>query len=164
MIQQCDLNIGHSAFFQALGWSILLCLIFMGAVARVTKPCFNHAVFLQTRYWSNYLDVEAKLFDETCVHHARDFARKCVVRFFEDIGEDEILRMPLSPNFSFKKGDNEADEDEHLHGVTRKDQVDHLLQTWFQCRPELDVTKMVYRPTKCITWEDSNGHTLYSDV
>ncbi|KAG7333974.1 hypothetical protein KOW79_002381 [Hemibagrus wyckioides] len=106
-------------YSQALGWSILLCLIFMGAVARITKPCFNHAVFLQTRYWSNYLDVEAKLFDETCVHHARDFARKCVVRFFEDIGEDEILRMPLSPNFSFKKSDNEADEDEHLHGSKR---------------------------------------------
>ncbi|XP_053477521.1 calcium homeostasis modulator protein 3-like [Ictalurus furcatus] len=152
-------------YSQAIGWSILLCLIFLGAVARVIKPCFNHAAFLQTRYWSNYLDVEAKLFDETCVHHAREFAKKCVVHFFESIDDDGVLRMPLSPNLRFKKShDENEEEDERLHGVTRKDQVDHLLQTWFQCKPELDVTKMVYRPTKCITWEDPNGHILYSDV
>lgn len=134
-------------------------------MARVIKPCFNHAAFLQTRYWSNYLDVEAKLFDETCTRHAREFAKKCVVQFFEGIDEEDVLRMPLSPNLRFKKSQDETEEeDEHLHGVTRKDQVDDLLQSWFQCRPELDVTKMVYRPTKCITWEDPTGHILYSDV
>ncbi|KAI5625063.1 calcium homeostasis modulator protein 3, partial [Silurus asotus] len=152
-------------YSQAIGWSILLCLIFLGAVARVIKPCFNYATFLQTRYWSNYLDVEAKLFDETCVHHAREFARRCVVQFFESIEDNEVLRMPLSPNLRFKNSQNEnEEEDERLHGVTSKDQVDHLLESWFQCRPELDVTKMVYRPTKCISWEDPNGHILYSDV
>lgn len=137
----------------------------MGAVARIIKPCFDHATFLQTRYWSNYLDVEAKMFDETCVHHAREFAKKCVVHFFECIEDDVVLRMPLSPSLRFQKGHDETEEeDERLHGVTRKDQVDHLLESWFLSKPELDVTKMLYRPTKCITWEDPTGQILYSDV
>lgn len=111
------------------------------------------------------MDVEAKTFDETCIHHARDFAKKCVLQFFEGIDDDVVLRLPLSPNFRYIKDHNETEEEEeHLHGVTRKDQVDHLLQSWFQCRPELDLTKTVYRPTKCISWEDPNGHILYSDV
>lgn len=110
------------------------------------------------------MDVEAKIFDETCVHHAREFARKCVVHFFENIEDNAVLRMPLSPDLRFKKSDSDSEKDELLYGITRKDQVDLLLQSWFQCRPDLDVTKMLYRPTKCITWEDTNGHILYSDV
>lgn len=150
---------------QALGWSILLFLIFLGAIGRIIKPCFNHANFLQTRYWSNYLDVEQKLFDETCVHHAREFARKCVVQFFDSIQDDTVLRMPLYPHLRFKKNQDDcSQEEERLHGITSKDQVDHMLQSWFQCRPELDVTKIVHRPAKCVTWEDPNGGILYSDV
>uniref|UniRef100_A0A8C1APP2 Calcium homeostasis modulator 3 n=1 Tax=Cyprinus carpio carpio TaxID=630221 RepID=A0A8C1APP2_CYPCA len=153
-------------YSQAIGWSILLFFIFLGAVGRVLKPCFNHATFLQTRYWSNYLDIEQKLFDETCVLHARDFARKCVVQFFESMREDVTVRMPLSSAFrpSTIHNEYEEEEEECLHGITRQDQVDHLLQTWYECKPELDVTRMAYKPKVCITWEDINGKALFSEV
>ncbi|KAK1791757.1 hypothetical protein P4O66_013734 [Electrophorus voltai] len=152
-------------YSQAIGWSILLFLILMGAVARVIKPCFNHATFLQTRYWSSYLDVEQKLFDEICVLHAREFARKCVVQFFESMQDDMLLRLPLSQALRSRKTPTEREEEEdHLHGITKKKQVDHLLQTWYECRPELDVTKMAYKSTVCISWEDNDGHIVQSDV
>uniref|UniRef100_A0A672ICK6 Calcium homeostasis modulator 3 n=1 Tax=Salarias fasciatus TaxID=181472 RepID=A0A672ICK6_SALFA len=153
-------------YSQAVGWSILLLLIALGALARLVKPCFDdHATFLQTRYWSNYLDVEQKLFDETCVLHARDFARKCVVQFFEDVTEDAVLRLPHPPFIGSGSEEWERDgEEERLHGVTRQDQVDRLLNRWFHDKPELDVTRVAHRPRPCVTWEDRQGRTLYSDV
>lgn len=155
-------------FAQAIGWSILLFLILLGAVGRLVKPCFNHASFLQTRYWSNYLDIEQKLFDETCVLHARDFARKGVLQFFEGMRDDSVLRLPLARALITRpcRRDEfeEEDEEERLHGITRRGQVDHLLHTWYQCRPELDVTKMAYRPRAFITWEDDRGRAIFSDV
>uniref|UniRef100_A0A3Q4I228 Calcium homeostasis modulator 3 n=1 Tax=Neolamprologus brichardi TaxID=32507 RepID=A0A3Q4I228_NEOBR len=148
---------------QAIGWSILLFLIVLGALGRLIKPCFDdHATFLQTRYWSNYLDVEQKLFDETCVLHARDFARKCVVQFFEDIREDS-LRLP-HPVFISKFREECDDEEEQLHGVTKQEQVDQLLNKWYYGKPELDVSRIAYRPRPCVTWENHEGKTLYSDV
>nr|XP_055026457.1 calcium homeostasis modulator protein 3 isoform X2 [Misgurnus anguillicaudatus] len=152
-------------YSQAIGWSILLIFIFLGAVARIMKPCFNYPTFLQTRYWSNYLDVEQKLFDETCVLHARDFARKCVMQYFESMREDESLRLPLT--YAIRPGQFQnvmEEEDDRLHGITRQDQVDQLLENWFECKPELDVTRMAYKPRVCITWEDNEGKALFSDV
>lgn len=138
-------------------------LIVLGALGRLIKPCFDdHATFLQTRYWSNYLDVEQKLFDETCVLHARDFARKCVVQFFEDIREDS-LRLP-HPVFISKFREECDDEEEQLHGVTKQEQVDQLLNKWYYGKPELDVSRIAYRPRPCVTWENHEGKTLYSDV
>ncbi|XP_020349497.1 calcium homeostasis modulator protein 3 [Oncorhynchus tshawytscha] len=153
-------------YSQAIGWSILLFFILLGALGRLIKPCFDdHATNLQTRYWSNYLDIEQKLFDETCVLHCRDFARKCVVQFFEGMREDAVLRLPLSPEVRYRGEEDMVDEEEErLHGITKQEQMDQLLQTWFQCKPELDVTRMAYRPRVCVTWEDHNGQTLYSDV
>ena len=82
---------------QAFGWSILLLLIMVGALGRLIKPCFdNRGSSMQTRYWSNYLDVEQKLFDETVALHTRDFARKCVVQFFEGVQEEENEREVLN--------------------------------------------------------------------
>ncbi|XP_062376129.1 calcium homeostasis modulator protein 3 [Sardina pilchardus] len=156
-------------YSQAIGWSILLLLILVGAVGRVIKPCFNHAGFLQTRYWSNYLDIEQKLFDETCVLHARDFARKCVTQFFEGRRDDAVLRLPLARALITRpcrrdEFGEEDEEEERLHGITSQDQVDHLLHAWYQSKPELDVTKMAYRPRACITWEDDQGRAVFSDV
>uniref|UniRef100_A0A3Q1CQD9 Calcium homeostasis modulator 3 n=1 Tax=Amphiprion ocellaris TaxID=80972 RepID=A0A3Q1CQD9_AMPOC len=150
---------------QAVGWSILLFLIVLGAMGRLIKPCFDdHATFLQTRYWSNYLDVEQKLFDETCVLHARDFARKCVVQFFEDMREDTVLYLPHPPFISNFREDWEEEEEERLHGITKQQQVDKLLNKWYYSKPELDVTRISHRPKTCVTWEDREGNTLYSDV
>ncbi|XP_061601392.1 calcium homeostasis modulator protein 3 [Cololabis saira] len=151
-------------YSQAVGWSILLFLIVLGALGRLIKPFFDdHANFLQTRYWSNYLDVEQKLFDETCVLHARDFARKCVVQFFEDMRDDAVLRIP-HPAFMADLGEDLEDEDERLHGITKQEQVDQLLNKWYCSKPELDVTRTAVRPRACVTWEDWRGRALYSDV
>lgn len=157
-----DSDFSHPA--KAVGWSILLFLIVLGALGRLLKPFFeDHGSFLQTRYWSNYLDVEQKLFDETCVLHARDFARKCVVQFFEDMREDAVLRLPHPPNFRCAQEEGE-EEDDRLHGISKQDQMNQLLNKWYFSKPELDVTKTAYRPRTCVTWEDCNGKSLYSDV
>lgn len=76
------------------------------------------------------------------------------------------VRMPLSSAFrpSTIHNEYEEEEEERLHGITRQDQVDHLLQTWYECKPELDVTRMAYKPKACITWEDINGKALFSEV
>uniref|UniRef100_A0A8C7NPL8 Uncharacterized protein n=1 Tax=Oncorhynchus mykiss TaxID=8022 RepID=A0A8C7NPL8_ONCMY len=75
------------------------------------------------------------------------FARKCVVQFFEGMREDAVRRLPLSPEVRYRrKEDMVEEEEERLHGITQQEQMDQLLQTWFQCKPELDVTRMAYRP------------------
>nr|XP_015203112.1 PREDICTED: calcium homeostasis modulator protein 3 isoform X2 [Lepisosteus oculatus] len=102
---------------QAFGWSILLILIVLGAVARTIKPCFDHATFLQTRYWSNYLDMEQKLFDETCCLHAREFARQCVIQFFENMSDEAQASLPPRPI------SKDEDEEDYLHGVTKQKEV-----------------------------------------
>ncbi|KAM3835949.1 calcium homeostasis modulator protein 3 [Diretmus argenteus] len=147
-------------YSQAAGWSILLFLVLVGALGRLIKPFIDdHANSLQTRYWSNYLDVEQKLFDETCVLHARDFARKCVVQFFEDMREDAVLRLPHPSYFGYRRGE-EDEEEERLHGITKQEQVDRLLNKWYLCKPDLDVTKTAHRPST----KHHHGKTLYSDV
>ncbi|XP_030012361.1 calcium homeostasis modulator protein 3 [Sphaeramia orbicularis] len=152
-------------YSQAFGWSILLLLIVLGTLARLIKPYFDdHARALQTRYWSNYLDVEQKLFDETCVLHARDFARKCVVQFFEDMREDTIITLSHPFFMTNTTEEWEAEEEERLHGVTKQEQVDQLLNKWYFNKPELDVTRIAHRPRTCVTWQDRDGKTLYSDV
>ena len=166
---------------QAIGWSILLFLIMVGALGRLIKPCFdNHGASMQTRYWSNYLDVEQKLFDETVALHTRDFARKCVVQFFEGVQEEELERevlhllYPRPPFTGYRQvvedeggGEREREEEmkaERLYGMTRQEQVNRMLIKWFDCKPELDVTHVAHRNRVCITWKDSYGRSLYSDV
>lgn len=145
---------------QAVGWSIILFFIVLGSLARLIKPCFDdHAAFLQTRYWSNYLDVEQKLFDETCVLHARDFARKCVVQFFEEMREAPALDRPY---FTVNTRDDwDMEDEDRLHGVMRQEQMDQLLNKWYYSKPELDVSRMAYRPRLCPVCSKKN---LCSDV
>lgn len=148
-----------------MGWSILLLVIVLGALTRLVKPCFDdHGSFLQTRYWSNYLDVEQKLFDETCVLHARDFAKKCVVQFFQDVRDEAALRLPHPHPYCQEQWEEQEEQEERLHGISRREQVDQLLNRWYHSKPQLDVSRMAYRPRACVTWEDPQGNTLYSDV
>ncbi|CAL8368440.1 calcium homeostasis modulator protein 3 [Gadus morhua] len=174
-------------YSQAFGWSILLLLIMVGALGRLIKPCFdNRGSSMQTRYWSNYLDVEQKLFDETVALHTRDFARKCVVQFFEGVQEEEnereVLNLPYpQPPFTGYRqvmedegggggrgGRSEREDEERkvekLYGMTRQEQVNRMLIKWFACKPELDVTHIAHRNRICITWKDAYGRSLYSDV
>ncbi|XP_038614507.1 calcium homeostasis modulator protein 3 [Tachyglossus aculeatus] len=127
---------------QALGWSITLLLILAAFLARSLQPCFHQAAFLQRRYWSNYLDLEQKLFDETCCEHARDFAHRCVLHFFDSMRKEikvrglSISRDPLGQ----EEGEGEGKED-HLHGITNQDQMNRLLATWYVSKPPLDIAR-----------------------
>nr|XP_006630883.1 PREDICTED: calcium homeostasis modulator protein 3 isoform X1 [Lepisosteus oculatus] len=143
---------------QAFGWSILLILIVLGAVARTIKPCFDHATFLQTRYWSNYLDMEQKLFDETCCLHAREFARQCVIQFFENMSDEAQASLPPRPI------SKDEDEEDYLHGVTKQKEVNKVLETWYFSKPELDVTKITTRSRNGLTCEDAKGNAQTSEV
>ncbi|KAI5932571.1 Calcium homeostasis modulator protein 3 [Manis javanica] len=132
---------------QAIGWSITLLLIVVAFLARCLRPCFDQTVFLQRRYWSNYVDLEQKLFDETCCEHARDFAHRCVLHFFTSM-QSEMRAWGL-------RGDTASRNSEcpempelpegleggkaHLRAVSSREQVDHLLSTWYSSKPPLDL-------------------------
>ncbi|XP_077469758.1 calcium homeostasis modulator protein 3 [Stigmatopora argus] len=145
-------------YSQAVGWSILLFLIALGALGQLFKPCFeDHATFLQTRYWSNYLDMEQKLFDETCVLHARDFARTCIVQFFDDMRKNVEFCSPhpqIIEHFSVK---GEKEKQKRLYGITKQEEVDNLIKKWYFSKPELDVTKTTQRPRLCSRCKEKIG-------
>ncbi|XP_072293464.1 calcium homeostasis modulator protein 3-like [Eucyclogobius newberryi] len=151
--------------YEAIGWSILLFFIVLGALARIIKPFFDdHARFLQTRYWSNYLDVEQKMFDETCVLHARDFARKCVVQFFEEMREDSVpvLNRPYFTDLTVNTEDNwDIEEEDRLHGITRQERMNQLLDKWYYSKPQLDVRRIANQPRLC---PGCHKRSLSSDV
>lgn len=121
---------------QALGWSILLMLIIAAFLARWLRPCFNQAALLQTRHWSNYIDIEQKIFEETCCEHSRLFAHKCILHFFESMREE--IRQH---SFDLPK----EEEEDLLRGITHQDQVNKLLKTWYYEKPPLDVSQATQR-------------------
>ncbi|KAH1167463.1 calcium homeostasis modulator protein 3 [Mauremys mutica] len=127
---------------QALGWSVLLILIVVAFLARSLRPCFNQAAFLQTRYWSNYIDIEQKIFDETCCEHARDFAHKCILHFFESMQQEIKLRRFNVPREEANGGEG---EDDHLRGITDQEQMNELLKSWYYSKPPLDVSQATQR-------------------
>ncbi|KAL1787688.1 calcium homeostasis modulator protein 3 [Sigmodon hispidus] len=137
---------------QAIGWSITLLLIVVAFLARCLRPCFDQTVFLQRRYWSNYVDLEQKLFDETCCEHARDFAHRCVLHFFASMqSELQALGLRRKPAAGSPESQEPPDpsgppEDldggsgkAHLRAITSREQVDHLLSTWYSSKPPLDL-------------------------
>nr|XP_008178041.1 calcium homeostasis modulator protein 3 [Chrysemys picta bellii] len=143
---------------QALGWSVLLILIVVACLARSLRPCFNQAAFLQTRYWSNYIDIEQKIFDETCCEHARDFAHKCILHFFESMQQEIKLRRFNAPREEVDGGEGEED---HLRGITDQEQMNELLKSWYYSKPPLDVSQATQRQQSVgrerlsVPWADS---------
>uniref|UniRef100_A0A8B9T4M4 Calcium homeostasis modulator 1 n=1 Tax=Anas platyrhynchos TaxID=8839 RepID=A0A8B9T4M4_ANAPL len=73
---------------QALGWCFMLLMTTLAFLVRSLRPCFTQAAFLKSRYWSHYIDIERKLFDETCTEHARSFAKVCIQQFFQGMSTD----------------------------------------------------------------------------
>lgn len=134
---------------QAIGWSITLLLIVAAFLARCLRPCFDQTVFLQRRYWSNYMDLEQKLFDETCCEHARDFAHRCVLHFFASmqsemrargLGRDPAGRGAEPPETSEPPEGMDGESGKaHLRAVSSREQVNHLLSTWYARKPPLDL-------------------------
>ncbi|XP_007530576.1 calcium homeostasis modulator protein 3 [Erinaceus europaeus] len=134
---------------QAIGWSVTLLLIVLAFLARCLRPCFDQTVFLQRRYWSNYVDLEQKLFDETCCEHARDFAHRCVLHFFASM-QSEMRARALRWEGHARGHDHtpmpepqeELDAERgkaHLRAISSREQVDQLLSTWYSRKPPLDL-------------------------
>uniref|UniRef100_A0ACB8F971 Uncharacterized protein n=1 Tax=Sphaerodactylus townsendi TaxID=933632 RepID=A0ACB8F971_9SAUR len=121
----------------------------------VSRPCFNQAAFLQTRYWSNYIDIEQKIFDETCCEHARDFAHKCIIHFFDSMQKEIKLRR-----FNAHKEEDEGKEREkdHLRGITNEGQMNKLLQSWYYSKPRLDLNQTTH--WQCLSTERTSTHLV----
>ncbi|XP_032081519.1 calcium homeostasis modulator protein 3 [Thamnophis elegans] len=123
---------------QAFGWSLFLIIIVMAFLVRALKPCFNQAAFLQTRYWSNYIDLEQKIFEETCCEQTRDFAHKCILHFFESMQTEIKLRRFNA--YTKEKGEK-GKENIHLRGITSEEQISKFLLSWYNRKPPLDLNQ-----------------------
>ncbi|XP_051472723.1 calcium homeostasis modulator protein 3 [Apus apus] len=126
---------------QVLGWSILLILTVAAFLARWLRPCFNQATLLQARHWSNYIDIEQKIFEETCCEHSRLFAHKCILHFFKSMQQEIKLHSFNLP----REGEGAEDEEDLLRGITDQDQVNKLLKMWYYEKPPLDVSQVTQR-------------------
>ncbi|MBN3297216.1 calcium homeostasis modulator 1 [Amia ocellicauda] len=128
---------------QAFGWIFLLLMTVLAFMVRAIRPCFTQAAFLKTKYWSHYIDIERKMFDETCTEHAKSFAKVCIQQYFESIsGEMRTLHHHHSPH----EGDDDDEgkhvsDDDKLRGIRAQDEVNKLLRNWHTCKPSLDLKK-----------------------
>ncbi|XP_067909396.1 calcium homeostasis modulator protein 3-like [Heterodontus francisci] len=144
---------------QALGWTLLLVLILAAFLARCLKPCSKHVTFLQSRYWSNYIDIEQKIFEETCCEHARGFARHCVFQFFDSMQSEFKTYRPGVAGLMGEEG-------EQLHGITDKEQLNNLLMKWYNAKPSLNISpvgqqRQLLKVHQGQQYENSEGHISY---
>ncbi|KAK9539728.1 hypothetical protein VZT92_002230 [Zoarces viviparus] len=129
---------------QACGWMFLLMITFMAFLIRAIRPCFSQAAFLKTKYWSHYIEIERKMFDDTCKEHAKSFAKVCIHQYFENIsGEIRSFHHHRSG-----KGDSDdEDEDsrrsdeEKLLGIRAQDDMNKVLWNWHASKPALALRK-----------------------
>lgn len=128
---------------QACGWILLLMMTFTAFLIRAVRPCFTQAAFLKTKYWSHYIDIERKMFDETCKEHAKSFAKVCIQQYFESISGE-------MHNFHHhRSGKNESDDEEEpkksdeekLLGIRVQDDMNKVLWNWHACKPALALRK-----------------------
>lgn len=119
---------------QALGWCFVLLMTTLAFLVRSLRPCFTQAAFLKSRYWSHYIDIERKLFDETCAEHARSFAKVCIQQFFEGMSTDLAAARCHPP----RKAPADAGEaTEKLLGITDQSTMNMALKSWHRCKPPL---------------------------
>ncbi|KAF7216388.1 calcium homeostasis modulator 1 [Nothobranchius furzeri] len=125
---------------QACGWMFLLMMTFTAFLIRAIRPCFTQAAFLKTKYWSHYIDIERKMFDETCKEHAKSFAKVCIHQYFENIsGEMQSLHRHHA-NKDDREEDDRSDEDKLL-GIRAQDDMNKVLWNWHTCKPALALRK-----------------------
>ncbi|OCT71659.1 calcium homeostasis modulator protein 1 [Xenopus laevis] len=122
---------------QAVGWAFVLIMIFLAFLVRAIRPCFTQAAFLKSKYWSHYIDIESKLFDETCTEHAKSFAKMCIQQFFETINTD----MAMGHSHMLEEKEKEQEENEKLFGITDQRTMNKALKNWHKCKPPLNLTK-----------------------
>ncbi|KFU91535.1 Calcium homeostasis modulator protein 1 [Chaetura pelagica] len=119
---------------QALGWCFVLLMTMLAFLVRSLRPCFTQAAFLKSRYWSHYIDIERKMFDETCAEHARSFAKICIQQFFEGMSTD-LVAVSCHPHRKDPADVGEAAE--KLLGITDRGTMNTALKSWHRCKPPL---------------------------
>ncbi|XP_059102124.1 calcium homeostasis modulator protein 1 [Peromyscus eremicus] len=135
---------------QALGWSFVLLTTLLAFVVRSVRPCFTQAAFLKSKYWSHYIDIERKLFDETCTEHAKAFAKVCIQQFFEAMNHDlelghthgvlataTVTAAATTVEAAQSPSDRTEEEREKLRGITDQGTMNRLLTSWHKCKPPL---------------------------
>uniref|UniRef100_A0A8C4S8T0 Calcium homeostasis modulator 1 n=1 Tax=Erpetoichthys calabaricus TaxID=27687 RepID=A0A8C4S8T0_ERPCA len=128
---------------QAIGWTFLLLMTMMAFLVRAIRPCFTQAAFLKTKYWSHYIDIERKLFDETCTEHAKSFAKICIQQYFESI-KGEMCHFHQHHRVRHHSKESEEDakgDDDKLLGITDQEDMNKVLKNWHQCKPPLNLAK-----------------------
>lgn len=130
----------------------MLLTTLLAFVVRSVRPCFTQVAFLKSKYWSHYIDIERKLFDETCTEHAKAFAKVCIQQFFEAMNHDLELGhthgVLATASASAKAtatateavqspSDRTEEEREKLRGITDQGTMNRLLTSWHQCKPPL---------------------------
>ncbi|KAM3623475.1 uncharacterized protein V6R79_011697 [Siganus canaliculatus] len=129
---------------QACGWMFLLMITLTAFLIRAIRPCFTQAAFLKTKYWSHYIDIERKMFDETCKEHAKSFAKICIEQYFENIsGEMRSLHHhhQSSQEKSNDEEENKKSDEEKLLGIRAQDDMNKVLWNWHTCKPALALRK-----------------------
>ncbi|XP_061843813.1 calcium homeostasis modulator 1 [Nerophis lumbriciformis] len=125
---------------QACGWMFLLMITFTAFLIRAIRPCFTQAAFLKTKYWSHYIDIERKMFDETCKEHAKSFAKVCIHQYFENIsGEIRSFHGHRAGKCDgdYEDEDKKGDDEEKLLGIRAQDDMNKALWNWHTCKPAL---------------------------
>ncbi|KAF6716040.1 Calcium homeostasis modulator protein 1 [Oryzias melastigma] len=128
---------------QACGWMFLLMMTFTAFLIRAIRPCFTQAAFLKTKYWSHYIDIERKMFDETCKEHAKSFAKVCIHQYFENIsGEMQTFHHHHSrDNTDPEEEEKQRSDEEKLLGIKAQDDMNKVLWNWHTCKPALALRK-----------------------
>ncbi|KAM6972040.1 calcium homeostasis modulator 1-like [Aplochiton taeniatus] len=129
---------------QAFGWLFLLLITLVAFLIRAIRPCFTQAAFLKTKYWSHYIDIERKLFDETCKEHAKSFAKVCIQQYFEGISGEmhNFHRHRSNKNDSDDEDEDKKKSDEDkLLGIRVQDDMNTVLRNWHTCKPALALRK-----------------------
>ncbi|KAL2086748.1 hypothetical protein ACEWY4_017807 [Coilia grayii] len=131
---------------QAFGWLFLLLITTAAFLIRAIRPCFTQAAFLKTKYWSHYIDIERKMFDETCTEHAKSFAKVCIQQYFESISGEMRSLHGHRPHHD-GGGDESDDEDrrvsdeDKLLGIRAQDDMNRVLWNWHTCKPPLSLRR-----------------------
>lgn len=133
----------HICILQAFGWMFLLMMTFVAFMIRAIRPCFSQAAFLKTKYWSHYIDIERKMFDETCKEHAKSFAKVCVHQYFESISGEmrSFHRHQRRDDSDDDDDDKRRSDEEKLLGIRAQDDMNKVLWNWHTCKPPLSLRK-----------------------
>lgn len=129
-------------YSQACGWIFLLLMTFAAFLIRAIRPCFTQAAFLKTKYWSHYIDIERKMFDETCKEHAKSFAKVCIHQYFENIsGEMHNFHQQRSGKEDSDDEEDKRSDEDKLMGIRAQDDMNKVLWNWHTCKPALALRK-----------------------